>query len=263
MGMEVPLDDKRGATVGRNLSCAVALPGDSFLSGSHFEVLLVDGRVVVRDPGSTNGTFVNGARLREHVLQPGELILAGKSTFQVEISSTELPTVVDVLSSQTDPLYAVLDMARDPAMFPLLLSSGAQYTCLYTGPSATKLENVAPYLVQLPPRCELLQKIVEEGWGNSWGIFLTSSQAPQTVWHELRRSLMVTLETTQKFVYFRFYDPRVLRTFLPLADAQQRQEFFGTISSFLMEDEDAGAVLRLYASQQELAAEKVAIAAAK
>lgn len=258
-GIQVPLEEKTGVTVGRNPSCTVALPGDSYLSGTHFEVILSNERVLVRDPSSTNGTFVNGQRIREHVVQAGESILAGGSTFQVELSGADMPSVVDVLSSRAEPLFAVLDAARDPSIYPLLLTSGAQYMCLYTGKSASTLEAVAPYLVQLPQRCELLRKIVDEGWGKSWGIFLTSGQAPETIWHELRRSLMVRLETTQKLVYFRFYDPRVLRTFLPIADAQQRREFGGTMSSFLMEDEDESTVLCLYASRSELAVEKLAV----
>ena len=37
--------------------------------------------------------------------------------------------------------------------------------------------------------------------------------------------------------YFRFYDPVVLRTFLPTATPRQMEDFFGPISAFYVEGE--------------------------
>ena len=166
--------------------------------------------------------------------------------FPMQLSGSELLNVVEILSSQPHPLYAILDAARDPAIYTLLLTSGTQYYSLYFGRSALELATVAPYLVGLPPHCELLEKLVAEGWSKAWGVFLTSTQPPETIRHELRRSLMVTMEGTGKLVYFRFYDPRVLRVFLPVADPQQRADFNGSISSFLVEDKDPNVVLRFH-----------------
>lgn len=39
-------------------------------------------------------------------------------------------------------------------------------------------------------------------------------------------------------IYFRFYDPRVLRRFLPVCTPDQLYAFFGPIDYFLFEDED-------------------------
>jgi len=39
-------------------------------------------------------------------------------------------------------------------------------------------------------------------------------------------------------LYFRFYDPRVLRVFLPTCDERQLRDFFGPIDYFLCESEE-------------------------
>jgi hypothetical protein len=39
-------------------------------------------------------------------------------------------------------------------------------------------------------------------------------------------------------LYFRFYDPRVLRIFLPTCDREQLKDFFGPVDYYLCEDED-------------------------
>jgi hypothetical protein len=43
-------------------------------------------------------------------------------------------------------------------------------------------------------------------------------------------------------MYFRFYDPRVLRSFLPTCTEPECAEFFGPIGRFVMEAEQPGAL---------------------
>jgi hypothetical protein len=49
---------------------------------------------------------------------------------------------------------------------------------------------------------------------------------------------MVEAEDAREKMYFRYYDPRVLRAFLPMATPRQRSELFGDLSLFLYEDEN-------------------------
>ena len=51
----------------------------------------------------------------------------------------------------------------------------------------------------------------------------------------LRRFLMVTPEDTSVRMYFRYYDPTVLRDFFPLATPLQRSQLFADVASFLVE----------------------------
>ena len=48
-----------------------------------------------------------------------------------------------------------------------------------------------------------------------------------------------------KRMIFRFYDPRVMRIFIPTCDAEQRTEFFGNIQHFFVEAE-AEAIVNRY-----------------
>lgn len=248
-------------SVGRTDRATLPIAGDTFLSSLHFGIDCRDGGVLLRDMDSSNGTFVNGLRVKEQALFHGDSIAAGGSVFQLEIESGEQQPrdLVELLSAQPEPLYAVLDAARDPKIHDLLLTSGAEYCSLYQGKLAAALEHVAPYLVYLPPRSPLLQQIVAQGWSKAWGIFLTCNQPLDAVRHQLRRSLMVTLEENQENVYFRFYDPRVLRIFLPITDPKQLAEFGGPISSFLMEDEKPEILLRFYPAGGQIKLEKVGV----
>ena len=75
--------------IGRASECEVALK-DPRVSRQHARVHARDGHLVLTDLGSTNGTRVNGQRIREVVLGDGDRILVGE---------TELV----VASSQDDP----------------------------------------------------------------------------------------------------------------------------------------------------------------
>jgi len=66
--------------LGRDPICDVILSDDG-ISRGHAEVwLIAEERVLVRDIGSTNGTYVNGTRIKEVMLEEGGKILLGRRT---------------------------------------------------------------------------------------------------------------------------------------------------------------------------------------
>jgi hypothetical protein len=92
--------------------------------------------------------------------------------------------------------------------------------------------------------------VVEHGAGNSWGIVLQSDKEAEVIYRHLRKFLIVTTEEGKE-LYFRFYDPRVLRVFLPTCDTEQLLEFFGPVEAFILEDEE-GSMLQFQLNGTEL-----------
>ena len=70
--------------IGRMPECAVVL-SDPNVSRRHAEVLRVNEAFMVRDLGSTNGTRVNGAPIREQYLASGDNITVGSTTLVFEM----------------------------------------------------------------------------------------------------------------------------------------------------------------------------------
>jgi hypothetical protein len=64
---------------------------DSFMSRDHLSIDLAGTAWILHDLKSTNGTAVNGERVEEKVLAPGDEIRAGHSVFIVEVSEREIP----------------------------------------------------------------------------------------------------------------------------------------------------------------------------
>ena len=62
--------------IGRGKDCHLALP-DNAVSRQHAFLERRDGFFHVCDMGSTNGTYVNDEPIREHRLEPGDLIRIG------------------------------------------------------------------------------------------------------------------------------------------------------------------------------------------
>ncbi|UQA56816.1 DUF4123 domain-containing protein [Polyangium aurulentum] len=146
------------------------------------------------------------------------------------------------------PLYAVLDAARNDRILTLLRESVETYRSLYEGIEGDALEHVAPHLVELPAGSALLERIVREGWGRRWGIFIEYPRSFKELRGHLRRFLMVADADTRRRFYFRFYDPGVLRRFLPASTPKQRADLFGEITAFVVENE-RGHVTRFLAEE--------------
>ncbi len=58
------------------------------VSGRHCEIRLRGDEIVVRDLKSTNGTFINGQRILEAVLKPGQILGVGQVDFRLEAPAT-------------------------------------------------------------------------------------------------------------------------------------------------------------------------------
>ncbi len=73
------------AGVGRGPENAIRLDGDTTVSGQHATLDTRADGLWVEDAGSTNGTFVNGARVTSaRLLAPGDVIRIGHTDLRVE-----------------------------------------------------------------------------------------------------------------------------------------------------------------------------------
>jgi diguanylate cyclase (GGDEF)-like protein len=80
-GLVVAVGD-RPVTVGRETGCEIRLT-DTSCSRRHIRVLPgAAGGVVLEDLGSANGTFVNGAKVSNVTLDPGDLIAIGETSIR-------------------------------------------------------------------------------------------------------------------------------------------------------------------------------------
>ncbi|MBC8094519.1 MAG: FHA domain-containing protein [Akkermansiaceae bacterium] len=76
------------------------------ISTMHCELILNESGVVLRDLESTNGTFVNGGRIREAVLDPGHIVRLGDVELLVE--STDAKVAI--------PKFANADLPAPPVV---------------------------------------------------------------------------------------------------------------------------------------------------
>lgn len=77
--------------IGRGREATLTLP-HALVSRTHCELFERDGRLVVRDLGSLNGTYVNNYRITsEQPVLPGELITVGTVTFRADYQTTDDP----------------------------------------------------------------------------------------------------------------------------------------------------------------------------
>lgn len=144
---------------------------------------------------------------------------------------------------EDDQVHAIVDGARNPQIMDLLLRTGLEQTCLFAGRLSPALRAASPHLVHLAPDVTFTRKFFELGWGNSWGV-LTVAPADVTLpllRRHLRSLLRVQDESGRKLL-FRFYDPRVLRIYLPTCTQEESRRVFGPIDAFVTESTGPGGV---------------------
>jgi hypothetical protein len=135
------------------------------------------------------------------------------------------------------PVWMIVDAARDRAAYRMLLQGFySDRACLFSGALTPEMELAAPYLVELDRDGEATEKLVRQAWGKSWGIFLVANTSLVTLRRHLR-TLLVVKDQKGRRMMFRYYDPRVLRLYLPTCTGDELRTVFGPVEGMLMEDE--------------------------
>lgn len=157
------------------------------------------------------------------------------------MSPQQVTAIVDFLwpfasQEHTAHVYAILDGARNPRIAELVRNSGLEYACMYSGTLSAALEQAAPYLVRLTSSATLTYTYLKQGWGQSWGVLV--EVGAETGFEQVRkhfRSLQRVGTQGGARLVFRFYDPRVLREYLPTCTLGEVDQFFGPAVQFMME----------------------------
>jgi hypothetical protein len=304
-GTKIPLAPGQPLRVGRNPKADHAFPDDKLMSSLHFAVDYGEKGCRLLDLKSSNGTFLNGARVKEATLANGDEIRAGNTVFvirmladeallaelpkpepltasrpqprpkqtlaspapapglygglpsfparapsfefpsatrlqkppQLSIPAPRQPRLQELLAKDFQPLYAILDASREPSVLKVILESKEEHQSLYEGPQGAQLAHFAPYLIRVPQKSLLIETLINQAWSKSWGVFVTCDKPFKDLRTHFRHFLTVKLPDGQQ-VYFRYYDPRVLRLFLPTCLPEETKQFFGPVKHFLMEAED-------------------------
>lgn len=140
-------------------------------------------------------------------------------------------------------LYALLDAARENRVPTMLRNIPEHSDCLYEGQKARDLAPFAPYLVEMEGDSPFLKELAMQAVGGAYCVFLSSKLPYDEMRRHFRHFLMVQTEDGKE-VYFRFYDPRVLRVFLPNCTPEELKTFMGPIQSFWVEAREPGIVSR-------------------
>jgi pSer/pThr/pTyr-binding forkhead associated (FHA) protein len=265
-------------TVGRSPVSDVCVP-DEWLADRHFAVYFDGARAVLRDLGTSHGTYVNGTGVTECTLDHGDQIAAGQTFFTVAIVPEALQSSDDdeltpeelyqgmrngprdrvrwVLRDEPHSLYAVVDLASDASLIEKINRSGEHFCAFDETADPTEPGNPAPMLVSLSPEGELLVDLLELTWGHRSAVFLTSAADFQDVFAHLVAKVDYGPEGEVRATPF--HTPEVLYETLARCDHEEAEDFFGPIAVFFAESENPDELLRFQRSDGGVVVETIPV----
>lgn len=122
---------------------------DNFMSSVHFAVEYGRERGFVKDRKSSNGTFLNGARITEAALSDGDEIRSGRTVFTVRIVSEEpQPSAIPPMGAP-EPAAQSVEAIRPPLVEAT--GSAARDAIAEHIPRTSEPKSLAPALTAKPP----------------------------------------------------------------------------------------------------------------
>jgi hypothetical protein len=105
------------------------------------------------------------------------------------------------------------------------------------------MQEVAPYLVRLRDGEPFTEWVLRSALGHHWGVVLRAT-AELAVLERRYRKLLRVRGPDGEPLFFRFYDPRVLRTFLPTCEHDELETWFDGVRYYYAEAAEPGVLLR-------------------
>ena len=200
-------------------------------------------------------------------------------------------TIIEVIKSlvRTDKrnkVYGILDSARKKEIYHILdpdrhrdqayifeqihrekwfpeLPWFKEYSrCIY--PLKVKIPEIllkaTPYLARIDLDSSFCRWLFSECWGDNCGIFFISQASENRLFEHFKKLLLVKDESGET-LYFRYYDPRVFRHYLPSCTSSELKTFFGPIERFLVESQDGDELDQYINFDSNLTKELISLAA--
>ena len=95
--------------IGRNPEAHLCLPDDRFFSRNHCLLEMNPPHSFLRDLNSTNGTFVNGQRVKDAYLKNGDRVQCGETILVVEVTTIDLSETTQDASLRTRPVLVMVE----------------------------------------------------------------------------------------------------------------------------------------------------------
>jgi len=146
--------------------------------------------------------------------------------------------------------YIILDAAKMGYRIDEAKRFNDDHKCLYKGDAEQSLYHVAPWLFTFELDSSFAEWYLASSGQQNWGIIVESEADMKTLYLHFKKFLWVQTEFNKK-LYFRFYDPRVLPTFLETSELEQLTEFYGPVHKFIIESNN-GQIMEYELKGQQL-----------
>jgi pSer/pThr/pTyr-binding forkhead associated (FHA) protein len=106
---------------------------DPSVSSHHCEAHLRGGEVFIRDLNSTNGTFINDARITESVLKPGQTLRLGQVELKLETEGTVAAPATPATSGAPAASVPPVAAPKKPVESTMIIPRGVSMSDLESG----------------------------------------------------------------------------------------------------------------------------------
>lgn len=160
-----------------------------------------------------------------------------------EVNDSHPVSVYEFLLNQAGKegcdLFGIFDSARNVDFIKNLVPGDVKYRSLFQGTMFEQSSVLSGYLVECKKESPLFRWMTTKAWSKGCCIYLTSMSSFDELFSHFQKFNRVRMEN-DKVVLFRYYDPEVLRAWLPGCSRIELDTFYGeTVATLFTENEDS------------------------
>ncbi len=151
------------------------------------------------------------------------------------VEEVNISTLQEQLFGSRHDVYAVVDGASLPGLLAKLEEHEPKNTCLFRGELPFDLAEAAPYLVKLEKENKFSNWLLDESLEEPCCIYAKTTVKDDFIQFRRHFRSFLRVESPEgKSLLFRYYDPRVMKTYLPICTVEDNDILFKDIDSYLL-----------------------------
>ncbi|MCK7502564.1 MAG: DUF4123 domain-containing protein [Comamonadaceae bacterium] len=148
----------------------------------------------------------------------------------------EKPVTAAAPFAENAKLFAIIDGAQSVELAFVARLMGHPVYTLFSGDMAEAVAHVLVLTWSLWANRSPFWKNGSRRLGVPAGILLQTTAELEVLVRSICGEIFVVTDEEGQEYFFRYYDPRVIRTFLPTCTASELEEFFGVVDRWIVEN---------------------------
>lgn len=227
--------------VGRSGKCDLSLPDDALMEGRQLSFTNISDCVLISNLRPERSLTIDSRIVESALLREPTILRCGRTDLLVTwfgpasppCATSPLVALSRRIAASASPLFLLFAGAALSQASLALNAFNLDSIPVFVGETRSVLAEIAPRIAPIPRDPTVIEWLLRCTWGKHCTVWFASEAEVHALVSSLRQ--LAAVFDGENWIYFRFFDPRVVNAFLEGSSYEEKARYFGFTRSVILE----------------------------